>query len=219
MAMTSLAVGRGGGGRRRRRKGCKPCSLVGPGGLSSIRCGVGAIVPQLRLIWLSVAVALCARGFRSGSFMIGICCFLAWLLQPFSLCLPLLAPLGAVSWAGSDPALSELHSPWLRLCADAPLKRWLKGCYYPPTSPPPPPLCWKCPSSEPGAPPVLAGVALGMGDPLTTIGGVCTFPGAFFPHTAYSSGFPQPIFHILSIFGPNCSIAVHQPRGPLVVWG
>lgn len=78
--MTSLAVGRGGGGRRRRRKGCKTCSLVGPGGLSSIRCGVGAIVPQLRLIWLSVAVARCAGGFGSGSFMIGICCFLAWLL-------------------------------------------------------------------------------------------------------------------------------------------
>lgn len=97
-------------------------------------------MPQLRLIWLSVAVALCARGFGSGSFMIGICCFLAWLLQPFFLRLPLFAPLGDVSWAGPDPAPTELHSPLLQLCADAPLKRWLKGCYYPPpTSPPPPP--------------------------------------------------------------------------------
>lgn len=55
--------------------------VVGRGGLSSIRCGVGAVVPpQLRLMWLIVATAVVLKPLQLGS-----AGFLARWPQPFSL--------------------------------------------------------------------------------------------------------------------------------------
>lgn len=102
--------------------------VVGRGGLSSIRCGVGAVVPpQLRLMWLIVATAVVLKPLQLGS--AGFFGMVAPTLLSPSPLPPFFVPLGDVF---CDPAPVELHT--CSSSVGAPLKRWLKGCNKPPST-------------------------------------------------------------------------------------
>lgn len=71
---------------------------------------------------------------------------------------------------------------------------------------------WRCSSSEPGAPPAPVGMALGMGDPLTAAGGVCTLPGAPLPRTQPWQQFSPTHLPWFVPFPPKLGCSL--PRGP-----